>query len=68
VRQATPNGAVLLETGERPLWVRWLLRAGRLWNRLVAAEPGSLSREALGVSLQLAAQGPQPLGQQSWAA
>jgi hypothetical protein len=24
VRQATPNGAVLLEAGERPLWARWL--------------------------------------------
>jgi hypothetical protein len=30
VRQATPNGAVLLEAGERPLWARWLQGAGRL--------------------------------------
>jgi hypothetical protein len=67
VRQSTPNAAVLLEAGERPLWVRWLVRAGRLWNRLTAEPAGSLLRRAFEASLQLAAPaGGQP-GRQSWA-
>ena len=70
VRQATPNGAVLLETGERPLWVRWLLRAVRLWNRLATAPQGSLLHAAFAVSRQLAVTAPAslPLARQSWAA
>ena len=70
VRQATPNGAVLLEAGERPLWVRWLQRAGRLWNRLTAAPQGSLLHAAFAVSRQLAATTPEnlPLARRSWAA
>jgi hypothetical protein len=51
VRQATPNGAVLLETVEQPLWVRWLRPAARLWNRLTAAPAGSLLRRAFDASL-----------------
>ena len=70
VRQATPNGAVLLETGERPLWVRWLVRAGRLWNRLTAEPPGSLLERAFAASRQLAAGAPADLqpGRRPWAA
>jgi hypothetical protein len=70
VRQATPNGAVLLEAGERPLWARWLQRAGRLWNCLTAEPPGSLLHAAFEVSCQLAATTPAtvPLARQSWAA
>ena len=69
VRQATPNGAVLLETGEQPLWVRWIRRAARLWNRLVAEPAGSLLRRAFETSLQLAADAPPGLrlAEQSWA-
>ena len=37
VRQGTPNAVVLAETGERPLWARWLLRAA--W--LAAVEQGT---------------------------
>ncbi len=58
VRQATPNGAVMLETGEQPLWVRWIRRAVRLWNRLAAEPAGSLLRRAFEASLQLAAEAP----------
>ena len=36
VRQGDPSLVTLAETGERPLWARWLLRAARLWNRLQA--------------------------------
>ena len=61
---------MLLETGERPLWVRWLVRAGRLWNRLLAEPQGSLLQRALTASLQLAARGPAdlPPGWRPWAA
>lgn len=69
VRQATPNAAVLAETGEQPLWVRWLRRAARLWNRLLAEPAGSLLRRALDTSLQLAMEAPStPLARRSWAA
>ena len=69
VRQSTPNGTVLLETGEQPLWVRWLRRAARLWNRLGAAPAGSLLRRAFETSLQLAADTPTGtrLAEQPWA-
>jgi hypothetical protein len=50
--------------------VRWLVRAGRLWNRLLAEPHGSLLQRALAVSLQLAAGGPAelPQGRRPWAA
>ena len=62
VRQGTPNAVVLAETGERPLWVRWLLRATRLWNRALAAEDDCLLRQAVTASAALAAtmEGPGP--------
>ena len=70
VRQATPTGAVLLETGERPLWVRWLVRAGKLWNRLVAEPQGGLLQRAFAANLQLAAwvTADVPPGRRPWAA
>ena len=68
VRQSTPNAVVLIETGERPLWARWLQRAARLWNRALATEPGSLVRRALLASTALATTpcSHQP-ARQSWA-
>jgi hypothetical protein len=60
-RQTMPNGAVLLATGERPLWASWLQRAGRLWNRLTAAPPGSMLHTVFGVSCQLGATEPATL-------
>ena len=59
---------VLAETGERPLWARWLLRAARLWNQALAAREGSLLRQALAASTALAAAtgGRQP-ARQPWA-
>ena len=72
VRQATPNGAVLLETGEWLLWVHWLVYAGRLWNRLLAEPQGSLLQRVLTASLQLTTGPPADLlggdspGQRSW--
>jgi hypothetical protein len=47
-----------------------LQRAGRLWNRLTAAPPGSLLHAAFDASCQLAATAPAtlPLARQSWAA
>ena len=69
VQQATPNTVVLAETGQQPLWLRWLRRAAKLWNRVVAEQPGSLVRQALTASIQLAASDSQPLAdRQSWAA
>ena len=47
VRQVTPDAVMLAETGERPLWAGWLLRAARLWHREMAAPPDSLLRQAL---------------------
>ncbi len=38
VRQAMPKGAVLIKTGERPQWARWLQHAGCLWNRFIKSE------------------------------
>ena len=52
VRRSTPNAATLAETGERPLWVRWLQRAAQLWNRVLAAPAGSLLRQAAAASTQ----------------
>jgi len=68
VRQGTPNAVVLAETGERPLWHRWLLRAAKLWNRALAQPPSSLLRQAVTASVALAgAPGTRPLARQSWA-
>jgi hypothetical protein len=70
MRQATPKGAVLLKAGERPLSLRWLQHAGRLWNHLTASPPGSLLHAAFTVSCQLAAAALGNLRQarHSWAA
>ena len=67
VRQSTPNAVLLAETGERPLWQRWLRRAAELWNKTLEERPGSLLQQALLSSVQLA-DGAHPLAQQSWAA
>lgn len=58
MRQATPNAVVLTEMGELPLWVRWLKRSARLWNRLLQEPPGSLARRALEASVALAQDAP----------
>ena len=68
VRQGTPNAVVLAETGQRPLWARWLLRATRQWNRALAAPPDSLLRQAVLASTALAAEpGSRSLARQPWA-
>ena len=72
MRQATPNGAELLEIGERSQWVCWLVRGVPLWNCLVAEPQGWLLQRALAGSLQLAASAPadrppgRSPGQHSW--
>ena len=67
VRQGTPNAVVLAETGERPLWARWLLRAARLWNRALAAPPDSLLRQAVLASTASAAEpGSRSPARQPW--
>ena len=59
---------MLAETGERPLWARWLQKAARLWNKALAAEESSLLRRATAASaLPAAAPGAQPWARQSWA-
>ena len=67
VRQATPSAVVLAETGQKPLWVRWLRRAAKLWNRLVEQPEDSLVRRALAASVMLAG-GNQTPARQPWAA
>jgi hypothetical protein len=68
VRQSTPSAVVLTEMGELPLWLRWLKRAARLWNRLLAQPPDSLLRRALGASLALALEAPAgQLARRPWA-
>ena len=66
VRQGTPSAVVLAETGEQPLWQRWLRRAAKLWNRALEEPQGSLLRQALAASCG-AAGGGQPAARQSWA-
>ena len=66
VRQSTPNAVVLAETGEQPLWQRWLRRAAKLWNRVLQQPEGSLLRQALAASCSLA-DGSQTAARQSWA-
>ena len=67
-RQSTPKAVVLAETGERPLWARWLLRATRLWNRALAAPEDILLRQAVMTSAALAtAPGSRTPARQPWA-
>jgi len=66
VRQSTPNAVVLAETGEQPLWQRWLRRAAKLWNRVLEQPQDSLLRQALDASCRLA-DGRQTAARQSWA-
>ena len=56
VRQGPPNAVVLAETGERPLWAGWLLRAARPWHRELAPPPDSLLRQVVLTSAALAAE------------
>ena len=60
----------MLKTGDRPLWVRRLSRAGRQWDRLLAEPQDSLLQQAQAASLQLAAGAPAglPPVRQPWAA
>lgn len=67
VRQGTPNAVLLAEAGHSPLWLSWLRRAARLWNKILAEQPGSLLRQTLAASIQLAAV-TQQSARQSWAA
>jgi hypothetical protein len=68
VRQGTPSAVVLAETGEQPLWARWVLRAVRLWNKALAVEEGSLLRQAAFASVGLAAaEGSRQAARQPWA-
>ena len=61
-------GRAPAETGERPLWARWLLRATRLWNRALAAPEDSLLRQAVMTSAALAAApGSRTPARQPWA-
>ena len=53
----TPTPTVLAEAGELPLYITWLVSAARLWNQLVTARPGSVMRQVLDASMQLAATG-----------
>ena len=64
VSQSTPAAVVLAEAGERPLWLRWLMRSTRLLGRCQAAAEGGLLRRALSATCELAAAG----YQQCWAA
>ena len=73
--QRAPRATVLAETGEPPLHAHWLARTARFWNSLVAAPEGSLMRQVLDASLQLAAdhtpsrhRGPHGIAQMPWAA
>ena len=45
--QGTSSAIVLAQTGERPLWAFWLLRATRLWNHVLAEQPDSPLRQAV---------------------
>lgn len=58
VRGGTPSGPALAEAGAVPLYVRWLLRAARLWNSCLAEPEGSVLRLAMEASVQLAAEQP----------
>jgi len=62
VRRGTPSATVLAEAGAVPLYVRWLLRAARLWNCCLAAPEGSVLRWMFMAGARLAAG--QPAGTQ----
>ena len=47
VRQAAPNALIPAETGETPLWQRWLRRTTKYSNAAVRSAPDSLVRQAL---------------------
>lgn len=66
VRQGTPNAVVLAETGEQPLWQRWLRRAAKLWNRALEQPQDSLLRQALVASCSQA-DGSQTAARKPWA-
>ena len=68
VRQGTPSGVVLAETGERALWARWLVRTARLWNKGLAAGQQSLFRQAVAASAAMACTpGARQPSRQPWA-
>ena len=58
VRQNTPVSAILAETGELPLWIRWLEQAVRLWNHAATEPDGSLVGLALAANTHLALTSP----------
>ena len=62
VRGGTPSATVLAEAGAVPLYVRWLLRAARLWNGCLAEPEGSLLRLMFLAGTGMAAE--QPAGTQ----
>jgi hypothetical protein len=65
----TPVATVLAEAGEPPLYITWLVRAARFWSTVVAAPEGSLMRQVVDASLQMAAEcHATPVAQLPWAA
>ena len=74
-RSARPEPPCWQRRGSPPLHAHWLARTARFWNSLVAAPEGSLMRQVLDGSLQLAAEhtpsrhrGPHGIAQLPWAA
>ena len=67
VRQNTPVAAILAETGELPLWIRWLEQAVRLWNYAASEPEDSLVHIALAANTHLALHSPAAqLARQTW--
>ena len=67
VRHNTPVAAILAETGELPLWIRWLEQAVRLWNHAADEPEDSLVRIALAANTHLALHSPAAqLARQTW--
>ena len=67
VRLNTPVSTILAETGELPLWIRWLEQAVRLWNHAAEEPEGSLIRIALAANTHLALHSPAAqLARQTW--
>jgi hypothetical protein len=68
VRQCTPTAVILAQMGERPLWLRWLQRAAKLWNQALLAQPDSLLRQEADASIPSAqALGSRVAARQPWA-
>ena len=67
VRQSTPNAVVMAETGERPVWRQWLRRAAKFWNKMLREAEGSLVRQALQSSIEMAGRA-RCLASEPWAA